>query len=141
MLWSSEAMATRPSFLTSFKRSQVASFAATIADFGTLVCLVELAQVWYVAATAIGAFVGALTNFMFGRYWSFVAIQDGMHGQAFRYALVSAMSLVLNSGGVYLFTDFVGLKYIVSKTIVAILIGIFFNFPLHRHFVFRARLI
>jgi putative flippase GtrA len=127
----------KPSFLVSFHRSQVASLLATVVDFGSLVFLVELVHVWYVAATAIGAFLGALTNFMLGRHWSFKATHGAVHGQATRYAIVSGMSLLLNSAGVYLFTDLFGYKYTVSKLITAFLVGIFFNFPLHRRYVFK----
>lgn len=125
----------------SFHRSQVAALAATIADFGSLVLLVEFAHVWYVAATAMGALFGAVTNFLLGRHWAFHPGDPERLGdvraQARRYALVSAGSLVLNTLGVYLFTDIGGLRYIASKATVAILISVFFNFPLHRAFVFR----
>jgi putative flippase GtrA len=128
---------SRPSGLTSFKRSQVASLAATVVDFGSLVFLVEVVHVWYVAATAIGAALGAVTNFLLGRHWSFQARHGRVEGQALRYAVVSAGSLCLNSLGVYVFTDGLGLKYMVSKLITAFTVGILFNFPLHRGFVFR----
>jgi len=55
----------------------------------------------------------------------------------FRYTAVSAGSLVLNSAGVYLLTEDFGIYYAVSKLITAILVGLLFNFPLHRRFVFR----
>jgi putative flippase GtrA len=129
--------ARRPSFSTSFGRAQVASFAATIVDFGSLVFLVEVAHVWYVAATAIGAALGAVTNFVINRHWSFEAADRGVHGQAFRYALVSTGSLLLNSGGVYLLTDFGHLPYPVSKAIIAFIVGIAYNFPMHRGYVFK----
>lgn len=128
---------THPHIFTSFKRSQVASLTATAVDFGSLVCLVEVLHFWYVAATAVGALLGALTNFALGRHWSFEASHGGIHGQAFRYMIVSGMSLLLNSAGVYFFTEFLEFKYFVSKMIVALCIGIFFNFPLHKIYVFR----
>ncbi len=123
--------------ITAFRRSQVAALAATLSDFLTLVGLVEIFHVWYVAATATGAAVGAVTSFVLGRIWAFQAHHGKVHHQAFRYALVSGGSLLLNSAGVYLFTEYGGLKYFVSKLVVAILVGVFFNFPLHRRFVFR----
>ena len=99
--------------------------------------LVEICKVWYVAATVFGAIAGAGTNFLLGRHWSFEAHEKQFHGQALRYAIVSGFSLVLNASGVYLLTDTLGLKYFYSKAIVAILVGIFFNFPLHRIYVFK----
>ncbi|MGH7871066.1 MAG: GtrA family protein [Candidatus Binatia bacterium] len=122
--------------MVSLGRSQIASLTATVADFGSMIFLVEIGHVWYVAAVAMGAFVGAIVNFFLGRYWSFVAVNDDVRGQAIRYAAVAAMSLVLNSLGVYIATDYFGIYYVASKAIVAFLIGILFNFPLHRRFVF-----
>jgi putative flippase GtrA len=127
----------RPSIWISLRRSQVSSLVATLIDFGTLVFLVEVFKLWYVTATAIGAFVGAVTNFTFGRHWSFKATDGLVHHQVVKYSLISGTSLILNSLGVYFLTDGVGLKYTESKVVTAILIGLLFNFPLHRVYVFR----
>jgi putative flippase GtrA len=125
-----------PPLLVSLRRSQIASLTATLVDFSTLIFLVEVAKVWYVAATAAGAFMGAAVNFALGRYWSFEAGHGRIRGQALRYAVVSAASLFLNSAGVYVLTDYFGLHYALSRAATALLIGILFNFPLHRRFVF-----
>lgn len=127
---------SQPPLMVSLRRSQVASLTATLVDFSTLIFLVEIGHVWYVAATATGAFVGAVVNFILGRRWSFTADDDAMGGQAARYTLVSAVSLLLNSLGVYLLTDYLGVHYAISRIITAFLVGILFNFPLHRRFVF-----
>jgi putative flippase GtrA len=126
----------QPPLIVSLRRSQIASLTATVVDFTTLIFLVEIGHVWYVAATAIGTFLGAVVNFMLGRHWSFVAHHEAVRGQAIRYALVSAVSLVLNSLGVYLLTDHLKIHYAISKAITAFLVGVLFNFPLHRWFVF-----
>lgn len=123
--------------MVSLRRSQIAAISATIVDFGSLIFLVEICRVWYVAATATGAFLGALVNFFLGRHWSFAAKDGAIHGQVLRYAAVSAGSLMLNSAGVYLVTEDFGIYYALSKLITAILVGLLFNFPLHRRFVFR----
>jgi putative flippase GtrA len=125
--------------MVSLRRSQIASLTATVVDFVCLIFLVEMAHVWYVVATAIAAFLGALVNFMLGRHWSFTANHQAFRGQAFRYAVVSALSLVLNSLGVYLLTEYLDLHYAMSKLITAVLVGLLFNFPLHRGFVFGRR--
>jgi phosphatidylglycerophosphate synthase/putative flippase GtrA len=130
---------SRPSLLVSLRRSQLASLTATLVDFGTLIILVEIGRIGYVAATAIGAFLGALVNFLLGRHWSFAANHESLRGQAIRYALVSAISLILNSLGVYLLTDYAGLHYTASKVITSVSVSLLFNFPLQRLFVFRRR--
>ena len=125
------------SFFQTFSRSQISSVVATAADFGVLFALVEFLGVWYVAATAIGSVVGALANFLINRHWSFEATHGKITGQAFRYGVVSAGSLGLNTGGVYLLTDFGKIHYALSVLGVSIAVGFVFNFPLHRQYVFR----
>ena len=125
-----------PPLLVSLGRSQVAALSATVIDFATMICLIEFAGVWYVAATATGAFVGAVVNFFLGRHWSFTAGHQPIHGQFVRYAVVSLMSLALNTLGVYLLTDYVNFHYAVSRAITAVSVALLFNFPLHRRFVF-----
>ena len=127
----------RPGLWASFTRAQVASVTATAVDFGILVALVELAGWWPTAAAAIGACAGAVTNFWMGRQWSFEATHDHPHRQAIRYTVVAAGSLLLNVGGVYLFNELLGVPYVAAKAGTALAVGIFFNFPLHRTYVFR----
>lgn len=132
---------------------------ATVVDFSTLYALVEHAHLYYVTATACGALAGAITNFSLNKYWAFAAPHasaEAVHrgsrtlsaltthsgpatqlsAQGLRYALVSAVSLALNTGLVFCFTEFGQLRYLVSKTIAAIVVGWGWNYPLHRYFVF-----
>jgi putative flippase GtrA len=129
----------QPALMVSLRRSQIASLTATVVDFSCLVFLVEVAHVWYVVATAIAGFLGAFVNFMLGRHWSFTANDEAFPGQAIRYAVVSAVSLALNSLGVYFLTEYFKIHYVVSKIITAVVVGVLFNFPLHRRFVFGRR--
>lgn len=133
----STANPARPSFIASFSKSQVAAFAATLADYILLFSLVEIFHVWYVLATALGALLGAIVNFIINRYWSFEATHRRWHGQAWKYALVSAGSLLLNSGGVYAMTELGRIHYAISVVAVSLIVAWVFNYPLQRHFVFR----
>jgi putative flippase GtrA len=128
---------TRPTFAQSFSRSQITSAVATAADFGLLFSLTEIFHVWYVPAVALGALVGAVTNFFLNRHWSFAASQEVWQGQALRYSLVSAGSLLLNTAGTWFVTEYVHVHYSLSVITVSIAVGFFFNYPMQRHFVFK----
>ncbi len=132
-----ESVVSNPGFIRSFTRSQVASVVATAVDFGIIFSFTELLRVWYVASVAIGAFAGAVTNFLMNRHWSFAAGHKSWRGQALRYSLVSTASLLLNTGGVWLVTEKLRIHYAVSVVTVSVGVGVFFNFPLQRSFVFR----
>jgi putative flippase GtrA len=124
------------SFWKSFVRSQWVALSATVVDYGTLLIYVEVFKGWYVLGTALGAFLGAVTSFVLGKFWTFKS-RGALHTQAIRYTQVSLISLILNTGLVYVVTEFGRFDYKISKLIVALMVGVFFNFPLHRYYVFR----
>ena len=123
--------------LHTFSKATLASLAATVVDFGTLTVWVELLHGFYPVGVAIGAALGAASNFTINRIWSFNdAIPSKLGYQAFRYAAVSLGSLLLNTWGVWLVTEKLHIHYMISKLAVALLVGFLFNYPLHRYFVY-----
>ena len=106
-------------------------------DFGLLFLLTEIFHVYYMISVVIGAVAGAAVNFFLNRHWSFDASHRGVHGQAFRYTLVSAGSLALNSAGIWAVTESLHVHYGISVAVVTFIVGIVFNFPLQRYFVYR----
>jgi len=127
----------KPTLIKSLARSQITAVIATVSDFAMLVFLTEVVGIYYVASTAVGAFIGAVISFLLGRFWAFVAPDGNFVHQIIKYAAVSGGSLGLNSAGVYLMTDFGHLPYPISKVIIAVSVGLTYNFFLHRYFVFR----
>lgn len=119
--------------------------AATAVDFGTLTLLVEVLHLFYVTAVAIGAFLGAVTNFTINHGWAFSEVKNANAGSRIpknelkRYALVSLGSLVLNALLVFCFTELFRVSYLISKITVAVLVGWFYNYPLHRRFVWSPK--
>ena len=126
-----------PSFVRSFSRSQVASGVATAVDFGLLFTLTEIFRVWYVVSVAIGAAMGAVTNFLMNRHWSFEATHQAWRGQAMRYVAVSLGSLLLNTGGTWAVTELGHVPYGISVVLVSLAVGFLYNYPLQRYFVFK----
>ena len=88
-------------------------------------------------SNASGAFTGAVISFWLGRNWAFNQKNDKWHRQAIRYAITSFLSMGLNTGGVWLITEFLDIQYVISKVIMAVIVGVFFNFPMFRYFVFK----
>ncbi|MEM9820937.1 MAG: GtrA family protein [Bacteroidota bacterium] len=112
---------------------------ATGCDFLIYLMLTKGLGFWYVGANVMAAFSGAVVNFLLGRYWAFESTQDAMHRQAFRYALVSGGSLLLNTLGIYLITEYLGIDDFYSKIIVSITIAITWNFGLQKIFVYKKK--
>jgi putative flippase GtrA len=92
-----------------------------------------------VAATAVGAFCGAVTNFTLGRVFTYKVSDAPVLGHAVRYVLVSGAGLGLNAAGEYLFAIVLGVQYLAARVITSIIVSTAWNYPLQRSFVFSRR--
>jgi putative flippase GtrA len=101
-----------------------------------ILCVEELA-LSPVAGTAIGATLGAITNFSLGRAWIFRRKTGHPAAQAARYLLVSAASAGWNALGEHLVHDVAHMQYVLGRALVAIVVSVFWNFPMQRRVVFR----
>lgn len=118
-----------------FGKSQVTALFATAIDYSCLLFLVEILGVYYVPAVAAAALLGAVANFLANRIWAFGSA--GMLGkEAVRYGITSLGSLAWNVLLVWLVTSQLGLVYYFSKIAVGIFVGIVWNYPLHKYWVF-----
>lgn len=118
-------------------RHQIGALAATVVDFGAMIALVQAAGVPPAAATAVGATLGGMTNFMLGRAWIFPSHSGRVGGQAFRYAFVSAAGAAWNAVGEHVLADRVHVQYVLARAIVSIAVSLCWSFPMHREFVFQ----
>ena len=118
-------------------KAQAASLAGTLVDFAATLGCVELLHANPVPASMLGNVLGGVTNFWLGRYFVFNARRRNPQAQAGRYFLVWLGSMALNAGGLYLFTHLLGLKYLASKIVVSLIVGIGFNYVMQLYFVFR----
>jgi putative flippase GtrA len=125
--------------MNTFARAQIASLVASGVDYLVTILLVEFVGVWYVWSSAIGTISGGLTNFSMGRRWVFKSYDRQTRIQLMRYGIVWMGYLLLTTQGVYLLTHFTPLTYIVSKLIVSLFMGISYNFPLQKRFVFSKK--
>lgn len=118
-------------------RHQLGAAAATAVDFGSMIAFVDRLGLTPVAATALGASLGAITNFVLGRAWIFRRHEGHWAGQAVRYALVSATSAGLNAFGEHLLHDLARVQYVLARIVVSVTVSLLWNFPMQHRFVFR----
>jgi putative flippase GtrA len=119
-------------------RHQAGSLTATAVDFGVMVGAVRLLGLGPGTGTAVGAALGGATSFILGRRWVFRAAAGDAPGQALRYTLVCLASVVLNALGERLLVAVGDLQFVVARVVIASVVGITWNFPMQRRFVFRS---
>ncbi|MFI5153594.1 MAG: GtrA family protein [Chitinophagales bacterium] len=122
--------------MTSFIKSQIASILGSTADYLTTIALVSFFDCFYLLANFAGNCVGGTAQFFLCRKWAFLAAERQINAQIIKFILVFAGNLLLSAAGVLILTKFVGLNYIISKTICSVLLGISYNYLLQKKFVF-----
>ena len=119
-----------------FIKAQFSSIVSTIADFLLTLFLTELG-IWYLLSSSIGTITGGIINFALGAYWVFKTGNHKITVQAKRYVMIWVGSLILNTLGMYVFTELFQMYYIFSKILISILVGAFYNFYFQKSFVYR----
>jgi putative flippase GtrA len=130
-------MQEKPKTITSFFRYNVIAGLATMTDFSIFIILSKKLAVWYVAATFVSAVFGGVVSFVLNRNWAFMSKNGKLSKQAVRYFLVWNGSIFLNTAGLYLIVETTHINEIISKIMVAIIVGVGFNFLMYKYFIFK----
>lgn len=123
--------------MLTFLKAQASSLIATFLDFSTTIVLVNFFVQDPFNSSIAGTICGGITNFMINRYWVFEASRNKMGGQAFKYFIVWIGNLGLNAGGMYLILHETQWNYVVSKAVVALIVGFGYNYVFQKKLVFR----
>jgi putative flippase GtrA len=115
----------------------VASAIATAIDYGSFTVLVEVIGVYTGTSRALGALLGAITNFILNKLYTFKTRQNSVLIEVPRYAAISLTSLLLNTVGVILLTEGMRWNPLLAAAVVGTAVSLAWNLPLHRVFVFR----
>ena len=119
-----------------FLRANISSVTASGLDWVLVTVLVVL-RLHYLAAAAAGALTGAMADFSLKRHWAFRRMKTGaIHEESLRYLGTSAASLVWNLVAAYLIVDGLGMRPVPGVIAASIIVGVFWNYPLHRFYVF-----
>lgn len=138
-------MDTKLRWFIQFIEAQTSSLFCTIVDFAITAILVKFADVWYVYATTIGAICGGLVNCVVNYHWAFKGSEQRKRTIMYRYSLVWLGSLILNTAGTTLVANILSHDgtpkafgtVMESKTLVAILVAIFWNFLMQKKYVYK----
>ena len=130
-------MTNKLNFIGEFLKFNIVSILATGVDFAVFVMLTTGFDVYYIIATVVGAICGGITAFILNRNWVFFGKGKVINKQLSNFILVWAGSIFLNTTGIYVLVQFLKMDEVISKIIISILVGVFFNFTMNKYYVFK----
>jgi putative flippase GtrA len=119
-----------------FIASQASASVASAIDVLVMEGLILLGT-RYGWAILAGHVAGGVSDFTAKRHLIFHTGGERLWAQASRYLLAWGTSLLLNLGLARLLVDNLGLAASVGVLVAAVVVGLAWNYPMHRLFVFR----
>lgn len=120
-----------------FSKAQLTAQVATLADFAMSLLLAEAVGLYYVWSSFLGAVTGGIVNCMLNYRWVFHAQGLSKKSVAAKYFMVWSGSIALNTLGTYALTELSGQYFIIAKALVAVTVGVLWNYQLQRLFVYK----
>ena len=118
-------------------KTVVASQAAFWLDFGILALLTEAAGLHYLVSAAVAFLAGTTVSYILSVAWVFDTRRVASKAAEYAlFVLVGVVGLALNEGLLWVFTEALGLHYLVSKVVAATLI-FGWNFGARKLLLFR----
>ena len=105
---------------------------AFFVDFFFLYVFSDICGIYYLISGILSFIISVLVNYIMSTKWVFN--QDNINNKVFEFnlfLLISTIGLVFTEILLWLFTDVIGLYYLISKIIAAILV-LFWNFIARR---------
>jgi putative flippase GtrA len=136
-LWRSAHAHPRAPVVKQFLRFAVVGVSNTLLTLAVYTLLVQVFDVWYLLASAIGFVAGAVNGFLLNRSWTF----RGHRGDALtpvRWGVVQTCGLALNEALLYLWVDGAGVDKLVAQAL-AIAIVVVLTFIANRAWTFRVQ--
>lgn len=100
----------------------------TFVNIFILYILTEYFNIYYIISALFAFFIAVTTNFIFNKIWTFSEkIYERTTKEYTNFFLVSLSALSVNIFFLYIFTEFLGIHYIISQ-IIAIGISLMINF-------------
>ena len=119
-----------------FIKVQIGSILGSVADFGVTIFCTELKLSWYLVSSIMGNCAGGAVQFAISRKWIFKKSKSGIPVQLIKYLFFFLGNIVLAAAGIYIFTRFLHIHYIVSKLLSSVVLGLTYNYYMQKYFVF-----
>lgn len=112
---------------------------ATVVDWSSFYLLAIKINFNYQAALVIAFILGSVTNYVFNKIFTFRCRSKQIAGQMTVHLMISAISLLLNMGMMYIFVSSFAIAKMPSRMIITVIMLVI-NFFMHKHLTFNKKI-
>ena len=125
-------------WLTQFFRYIIVGGVAFVIDYVLLFSLTEFLHFHYLISASISFIAGLVVNYVISTHWIFKNSKlENKYIEFFIYSIIGIIGLLLNNVVLYFLTDQMGLHYMLSKLLTAVIVLIW-NFLGRKLILFRS---
>ena len=120
-----------------FLKFALVGLTGTLIHLAILYYLTEFLGIYYLISAVVAFVVASSNNFFWNKIWTFdEKIGDKTARKYVQFVIVSVVALLVNLFFLYLFTEFLGIYYLISQ-VIAIALSLWINFFGNRIWTFR----
>lgn len=120
-----------------FLKFAIVGLVGTFINIAVLYVLTEYFGVYYIFSAVVSFVISMTHNFLLNKIWTFKEpLKSEFRKKYVQFSLVSIMALMINLFFLYIFTEIIGVYYILSQ-LIAIGIALIINFLGNRKWTFK----
>ena len=108
----------------------------TVVDFGVYLFFSRVIGLYFLLANILAILAAMTVSFILNKYWTFANLEKKIKTQYLKFALVNLVYFFLNNSIVLCLVDYLNLYDLWAK-VIAIIIGLFWNFFANRYWTFK----
>jgi len=108
----------------------------TVVDFSVYLFFSRVIGLYFLLANILAILAAMTVSFILNKYWTFANLEKKIKTQYLKFALVNLVYFFLNNSIVLCLVDYLNLYDLWAK-VIAIIIGLFWNFFANRYWTFK----
>jgi putative flippase GtrA len=108
----------------------------TFVDFGAYLFFSRVGGLYFLYANILAILLAATSSFILNKYWTFKNFEKKIKTQYIKFAVVNVVYFFLNNAIVFVSVHYLGFYDLLAK-VMAVGIGLFWNFTANRYWTFK----
>ena len=112
----------------------------TIIDYALYLLFSRVMGVYFLYANLLSVSLAMTSSFIFNKYWTFKDQNKSIKTQYLKFVVVNIVYFILNNSIVFALVRYLKIYDLLAK-VIAIIVGLFWNFLANRYWTFKKKIL